>query len=108
MIQARETQREKHGLDRVHSVPGNFGGFVHPELEIEFLTPEIGTGEIVPYRFEGLRIPAQGLKYKTSARRFKNAVEYRGRLLWVPEPAAYGLSVSDSIGPRVLRSQTRG
>jgi len=36
---------------------------VHPELELEFLTPELGRGKNKPYELPKLHINAQGLRY---------------------------------------------
>ena len=37
--------------------------FVHPDLEIEFLTPEFGKGRDEPFKIEKLHINAQQLRY---------------------------------------------
>ena len=64
---------------------------MHPELEIEFVTPEIGRGKSRPYRFESLNIGAQGLRYVRLAQQFSVGVLYRGKTVRVPEPAAFAL-----------------
>ncbi len=37
--------------------------YEHPELELEFLTPELGIGKNKPYELPKLHINAQGLRY---------------------------------------------
>ncbi|MBN1837330.1 MAG: hypothetical protein JW820_15855 [Spirochaetales bacterium] len=82
---------KKHGFDEVHSVLGDFSKFVHPELEIEFVTPEVGRGKSGPYRFDALNIGAQGLRYVRLAQQFNLAALYHGKTVRVPEPAAFVL-----------------
>ena len=82
---------EKHGFDEVYSVLGGFSKFVRPELEIEFVTPELGKAKSAPYRFDDLNIAAQGLRYVWLAQKFDLTIDYQGNPVRVPEPAAFVL-----------------
>jgi hypothetical protein len=42
--------------------------FVHPDLEIQFLTPALGRGKDGPYEIRKLNINAEGLRYMTLLR----------------------------------------
>lgn len=82
----------KHlGFDVEYSVLGGFSKFVHPELEIEFLTPELGKGRSTPYKVTALKVVAQGLRYVGLAEQYAVGMTYNGLPVRVPEPAAFTL-----------------
>lgn len=82
---------EQLDFDAKYSVLGGFCKFVHPDLEIEFLTPEMGRGRSTPYKVPALRIVAQGLRYISLAQKHATAMHYKGVPVRVPEPAAFVL-----------------
>jgi len=62
--------------------------YIHPELELEFLTPDLGRGKgSTPYNIPKLHINAQGLRYLNLIQDHILEIEY----IKVPEPAAYVL-----------------
>lgn len=65
--------------------------FVHPDLEIQFLTPELGRAKEKPYEIKKLNINAEGLTYTKMLQDFKFSMEYKGITIWLPEPSAYVL-----------------
>ena len=77
------------GFDIVYSVLNGFSKFVHPDLEIEFLTPEIGRGKSTPYKVPALKITAQGLRYLSLAAQYAVEMKYKGFKVRVPEPGAF-------------------
>ncbi len=80
----------KHlGFDVEYSVLGGFSKFVHPELEIEFLTPDLGKGQSTPYKITALKVVAQGLRYVSLAEQYAVEMIYKGLPVHVPEPAAF-------------------
>jgi hypothetical protein len=54
---------ERHGFIEQHSVIDNFTKFIHPDLEIEFLIPELGRGRKTAVSIKELNITAQPLRY---------------------------------------------
>jgi len=50
------------GFDRKVSLLDGYEKYVHPDLEVEFLTPERGRGKSKPYSIDKLHISAQGLR----------------------------------------------
>jgi hypothetical protein len=79
------------GFDVIYSVLGGFSKFMHPELEIEFLTPELGKGRSTPYKVTALKIVAQRLRYVSLAEQYAVGMTYNGLPVRVPEPAAFVL-----------------
>lgn len=66
--------------------------FVHPDLEIEFLTPERGSGKgSQPYDINKLHINAQGLRYLNLLQSYTTKIRSKGIEVRLPEPAAYVL-----------------
>ena len=51
------------GLDPVWSPGGEHCKYVHPEIEVEFLTPELGKGDSGSVDIPGLMVKAQPLRY---------------------------------------------
>ena len=65
--------------------------YVHPDLEIQFLTPELGRAKDKPYEIKKLNINAEGLTYMKMLQDFKFSMEHNGITVWLPEPVAYVL-----------------
>ena len=81
----------KLGFEREVSVIGEFSKFVHPELEVEFIIPEIGRGRKSAYSIKELGISAQPLRYMNIFYDFKLITKYNNIRVCVPEPAAFKL-----------------
>jgi hypothetical protein len=79
------------GFDRKVSLIDGYEKYVHPDLEVEFLTPERGRGREKPYAIEKLHINAQGLRYLDLIQSHVMKTSFRGISLNVPEPSAYVL-----------------
>ncbi len=82
---------EALGFDRSMSLPDGLVKYVHPDLEVEFLTPERGKGRDRPYRIDKLHIEAQGLRFLELLQRHVMKTSFHGMVIRVPEPAAYVL-----------------
>jgi hypothetical protein len=82
---------EKLGFDRKVSLLDGYEKYVHPDLEVEFLTPERGRGRGKPYTIDKLHINAQGLRYLDLMQSHTMKTSYSGISINVPEPAAYVL-----------------
>ncbi len=82
---------EGFGLDKKISLPDGYVKFVHPDLEVEFLTPERGRGSKKPYSINKLHVNAQGLRYLDLLQGNTIKTSYNGISINVPEPAAYVL-----------------
>lgn len=65
--------------------------FVHPDLEIQFLTPELGRAKDKPYEIKKLNVNAEGLTFMKMLQDFKFRMEHNGVSIWLPEPSAYVL-----------------
>ena len=65
--------------------------YTHPDLDVEFLTPEKGRGREKPYNIKQLGLNAVGLRYLTLLESNTLKASYKGIFLNVPEPAAYVL-----------------
>ncbi|QTA82610.1 Nucleotidyltransferase domain-containing protein [Desulfonema limicola] len=74
--------------------------YVHPDLEIQFLTPALGRGKDSPYEIKKLNINAEGLRYMTLLQDFKFQMKHAGITIWLPEPEAFVLH-------KILISQKR-
>ncbi len=79
------------GFDRKVSLIDGYEKYVHPDLEVEFLTPERGRGREKPYAIKKLHINAQGLRYLDLIQSHVMKTSFRGISLNVPEPTAYVL-----------------
>lgn len=79
------------GFDNKISLLDGYEKYVHPDLEIEFLTPERRRGAGKPYIISKLHINAQGLRYLDLLQNNCMKATYRGISINVPEPAAYVL-----------------
>lgn len=74
--------------------------YVHPDLEIQFLTPELGRGKDTPYSIKQLGINAEGLRYLTLLQNYCFEIKHEDIILWLPEPEAFVLQ-------KILASQER-
>lgn len=64
--------------------------YEHPELELEFLTPDLGRGKgSKPYDIPKLHINAQGLRFLNLLQAHTMRIKYKTFYVRVPEPAAY-------------------
>lgn len=63
----------------------------HPELQVEFLVPELGRGGTEPREIPKLHIKAQPLRYLNFLSEHPLLLLYQGLNLRVPEPAAFAL-----------------
>ena len=79
------------GFDKKLSLLHGYEKYVHPDLEVEFLTPEKGRGRDKPYTFDKLHINAQGLRYLDLIQSYIMKTVYNGISINVPEPTAYVL-----------------
>ena len=82
---------EELGFDRKVSLLDGYEKYVHPDLEVEFQTPERGRGKGKPYRIDKLHINAQGLRYLDLIQSHTMKASYSGISINVPEPTAYVL-----------------
>lgn len=82
---------EQLGFTAKHSLLTGDIKFVHPDLEIEFLTPEFGRGTDKPFQIKKLHISAQKLRYLNLLQSQLIVIPYKGKKLKVPQPAAYVL-----------------
>jgi hypothetical protein len=65
--------------------------YVHPDLQLEFLTPMLGKGQDKPYKVPKLKTNAIGLRLLDLLCGRVLVVSYHGLGVRVPEPAAYAL-----------------
>lgn len=79
------------GFSREYSVLSSYQKYVHPELEVEFLTPETGRGSSKPLQIKSLHLSAQRLRYVNMLQQNDIHVDYKGLRVRVPHPAAYVL-----------------
>ena len=78
-------------FEQVFSVIGGYNKFIHPDLEIEFIIPELGKGIEKTFWVKELKITAQPLRYLYLLQDFRLLVQYKNVTLCVPEPAAFTL-----------------
>lgn len=74
--------------------------YVHPDLEIQFLTPELGRGKNTPYVIKQLSINAEGLRYLNLLQSHNFEMQHDRITLRLPEPEAFVLQ-------KILVSQER-
>jgi hypothetical protein len=79
------------GFDRKLSLLDGYEKYVHPDLEVEFLTPEKGRGRDKPYTIDKFHINAQGLRYLDLIQGHIMKASYNGIAINVPEPVAFVL-----------------
>jgi hypothetical protein len=65
--------------------------YVHPDLEIQFLTPALGRAKDTPHEIRQLNINAESLTYMKMLQDYKFSMSHKGLTLWLPEPEAYTL-----------------
>jgi hypothetical protein len=65
--------------------------YVHPDLEIQFLTPALGRAKDTPHEIRQLNINAESLAYMKMLQDYKFSMSHKGLTLWLPEPEAYTL-----------------
>ncbi len=58
--------------------------FTREDFDVEFLTPEIGSGSAKPYEFKQLNLNAQQLRYLTILQDNVITINYRGILVIIP------------------------
>lgn len=63
--------------------------YVHPDLEIQFLTPELGRPKDTPYEIKQLNINAEGLTYMKMLQEYTFAMTHNDITIRLPEPEAY-------------------
>lgn len=74
--------------------------YVHPDIEIQFLTPLIGREKDGPHEIKSLNLNAEGLRYMNILQDFKFRMEYDDIHIWLPEPEVFVLH-------KILISQKR-
>lgn len=83
---------EKLDFRPMHSYTTGYTKYVHPELELEFLTPDLGKGRgNQPYKINNLHIQAQGLRFLNLLQAHVIKISYKKIVVQIPEPAAYVL-----------------
>ena len=65
--------------------------YVHPDFEIQFLTPALGRAKNAPYEIKPLNINAEGLTHMKMLQDYKFSMTHKGITIWLPEPEAYTL-----------------
>ena len=65
--------------------------YVHPDFEIQFLTPALGRAKDTPYEIKQLNINAESLTYMKMLQDNKFNMTHEGVTVWLPEPEAYTL-----------------
>lgn len=65
--------------------------YVHPDLEIQFLTPALGRAKDTPHEIKQLNINAESLTYMKMLQDYKFSMTHKGVTIWLPEPEAYTL-----------------
>ena len=65
--------------------------YVHPDLEIQFLTPALGRAKDTPCEIKQLNINAESLTYMKMLQDHKFSMTHDGITLWLPQPEAYAL-----------------
>ncbi|MFZ2630168.1 MAG: GSU2403 family nucleotidyltransferase fold protein [Desulfosalsimonadaceae bacterium] len=65
--------------------------YVHPDLEIQFLTPASGRVKDTPYEIKQLNINAEGLTYMKMLQDYRFSMTHQGVTVWLPEPEAFCL-----------------
>ena len=63
--------------------------YVHPDLEIQFLTPALGRGKDTPYSIKTLHLNAEGLRYLNLLQKYSFTMQHTGISIRLPEPEAF-------------------
>ena len=77
------------GLEPAWSPTGDHCKYVHPDIEVEFLTPEFGRGDVRSIDIPNLKIRAQPLRYLGLAADNTILVTFHGLDVRVPLPEAF-------------------
>ena len=76
----------------MHNYTTGYIKYAHPELELEFLTPDLGSGKgNEPYTIDKLHIKAQGLRFLNFLQSYVMKITHKDITIQIPEPAAYVL-----------------
>jgi hypothetical protein len=76
----------------MQSYPSGYTKYNNPELELEFLTPELGRGKgDKPYKINKLHVSAQGLRYLNLLQSYTLKIKSGELKVTLPEPAAFVL-----------------
>jgi hypothetical protein len=79
----------KLDFEPVFSTSKGFIKYAHPEMEIEFLVPEVGRVIDKPYKLMALKSNVQRLRYLDILTKNSLVIPYKNYKVRVPEPAAY-------------------
>ena len=94
--------------------------YVHPDLEIQFLTPALGRAKDKPCEIKQLNINAESLTYMKMLQDHKFSMTHDGITAWLPQPeeadtpkrvGRVGIKIKTqaaSAGKRRTRRSTRG
>lgn len=79
------------GFVTQHSFLSGWTKYVHPDLELEFLTPKRGPGEVETFTIKPLKLEAHTIRFLDFLQDHAIPVTHAGFTVKVPEPAAYVL-----------------
>jgi len=79
--------------------------YVHPDLEIQFLTPALGRVKDSSYEIKQLNINAEGLTYMKMLQDYRFSMTYQDITVWLPEPEAFCV-LADLIPIQFHRSKS--
>lgn len=79
------------GFVTQHSFLSGWTKYVHPDLELEFLTPKRGPGEMETFAIKPLKLEAHTIRFLDFLQDHAIPVTHAGFTVRVPEPAAYVL-----------------
>ncbi|MDJ0763660.1 MAG: GSU2403 family nucleotidyltransferase fold protein [Myxococcota bacterium] len=82
---------EDNGFITQADYPSGFHRFVHPDLNIEFLTEAGAKSDVSVHRFKQLGITVQELRYMSIPLQYKMPVRIEDIDLTIPEPEAFTL-----------------
>ena len=82
---------KEYNFEEKYSIISNYSKFIHPDLEIEFLIPEIGRGSNISHLIKELNITAQPLRYLYIIQKYVLLVKYYDIEVRVPEPSVFTL-----------------
>ena len=85
------TLLKNKGFDVQFSHPAGYIKYVHPQMEIEFLTPEVGKGSEKPFLIRPLNLSAQQLRYLTILQNYTMKILLGESKITLPEPSAFVL-----------------
>lgn len=82
---------KEEGFVPTHNRASGMVKYNHPELQVEFLVPELGKGEDKPREIRKLHIKAQPLRYLNLLLNYPRLIPYEKYQVCVPEPAVFAL-----------------